>query len=106
MAGFKGEAQVCSVEGERKDHHAAKNPYAPADQQRSRGDLLVSSNLFKKADGNRFGYLTPVHIALPFCVYCSTRSPRSASLLGPDPNRFNIHVAILDGRLEVMLSLL
>src|SRR6185295_8025903 len=46
------------------------------------------------------------HIVLPFCTYCSARSPRTASLLEPEPKCFNIHVAILGGCFGVMLSLL
>src|SRR5216117_1793045 len=60
----------------------------------------------KRLTGMAFIAWRQYHIALSFCTYCSTRSPRTASLLGPDPKCFSIHVAILGGCFDVMPSLL
>src|SRR5438876_10776191 len=60
----------------------------------------------KKLTGMAFIARRQYHIALSFRRYCSARSPRTASLLGPDPKCFNIHVAIRGGCFDLMLSLL
>src|SRR4030095_17155248 len=60
----------------------------------------------KKLTGMAFMAWRQYRMALLFCWYCSARSPRSVSMLGADPQRFNIHVAILGGCFGVMLSLL
>src|SRR5215510_10631787 len=60
----------------------------------------------KKLTGMAFIAWRQYRIALLFCWYCSARSPRSVSMWGPEPKRFNIHIAILGGCLGVMLSLL
>src|SRR5262245_34970072 len=81
-------AKVCPQEGERKEHHSAKNPHAPTGQKHFGGNPLVSSNFCEKADHNTAHYLTPVPPRAVFLAVLFGKISEDHVIVGAGPEMF------------------